>query len=84
MKYRKIPNYGDLMTIEEFKKCVDCGGFIDYDGHGSLSDGKQIIDGYIVYPSMFMNGKVAVGNCWDNVGQVDIPKEATHIVWYNR
>jgi len=34
---RNIPDYGDHMPIEEFKECVESGGFIDDDGHGYLA-----------------------------------------------
>jgi len=29
-----IPDYGDLMTVQEWLECVEGGMFIDYDGHG--------------------------------------------------
>ena len=32
--WRPIPEYGDLMTIEEFIKNCEDGIFIDYDGSG--------------------------------------------------
>ena len=30
-----IPDYGDRMPLKEFLECVECGGFIDYDGSGN-------------------------------------------------
>lgn len=31
---REVPEYADVMTIDEFVECVESGGFIDYDGSG--------------------------------------------------
>jgi hypothetical protein len=34
-------NYGDVMTVEDFKEACESGGFIDYDGFGNpAKDGK--------------------------------------------
>ena len=58
----------DVYTVEEFRDCVECGGFIDYDGFGHpVKDGKANED------------------IWVKPSKVNqIPKDATHIVWYNR
>lgn len=29
-----LPDYGCLMPLKDFKECVDCEGFLDYDGEG--------------------------------------------------
>jgi hypothetical protein len=60
-------DFGDLMTVEEFREAVKHGSFIDYDGSGHpMKDGKM--SRFDVYPS-----------------EVDeIPKDATHILWFNR
>lgn len=64
---------GDVMTIEEFKGMVACGGITDYDGHGHpMKDGLED-HGWYLYPS--------------NVDPEDgdgIPEDATHIAWYNK
>ena len=68
-------NYGrtldiedDVYTIEEFLNCVKCGAFIDYDGFGFPVKDKLADESIEVKPS-----------------KIDkIPKDATHIVWYNR
>lgn len=62
------PDCGDLMTVERFKENVSWGGFIDYDGHGYPVVDGKVLRKIIVQPS--------------TVDQ--IPKEATHIMWYNR
>ncbi len=49
-KMEPIPEYGDLMTMKDFEECVESGGFIDYDGSGNYSDGKQMSN-ISVYPS---------------------------------
>ncbi len=66
---RSIPEYGDHMTLEEWKDGVASGGFIDYDGYGELAtkDGCSDIE---IHPSQ-LNGFL-------------FPSWCTHIVWYNR
>lgn len=41
---RPIPNYGDLMLMEDFVSCVTSGSFIDDDGHGYYSNGVTMTD----------------------------------------
>lgn len=63
-----IPDYADIMTIEEFKEEVKGGMFIDYDGFGHpVKDGMEDEKIYI-YPSKIH----------------EIPEDATHIAWYNK
>jgi hypothetical protein len=60
---------GNLFTFEEFKGCVDSGGFIDYDGFGYYStDTEQ--SNITIYPSDFAKGQVRT--------------DFTHVKWYNR
>ena len=41
----EIPDYGDLMTVEEWQAHVKSGGFIRYDGWGYyVKDGKMSND----------------------------------------
>lgn len=77
---------GDLFTLKDFKDSVESGGFIDYDGFGSLSNGKQIAKNFTVKPSWFKKDKVHFGNIFldKRMKLVDIPNWATHVVWYNR
>lgn len=64
----KLPDYGDLMTVKDFREACESGAFIDYDGSGHpVKDGKMMrtLD---VIPS--------------KLGR--IPEDATHIMWFNR
>lgn len=73
---KKIPedHYGDLMTLEEFVGCCECGGFINYDGFGvfatedEMSD-IQVVPTDITVEKIHENGKFS---------------KFTHVVWYNR
>jgi len=68
-KMKKLSEFGDLMTLQDFKECCECGGFIDYDGYGYYSDGKMQSD-IAIYPSDIMSGKYR--------------KDFSHVVWFNR
>jgi hypothetical protein len=63
------PERCDLMTIQDYLDNVKYGSIIDYDGFGHpVKDG--LVDTSIdIYPSF---------------GGTDIPKDATHIEWYNK
>lgn len=67
-----IPDYGDLMTIEEWLSAVDCGCFIDYDGYGNLAYEKEMSE-VEVWPSMVKKGQFE-----------KLRGDFTHIVWFNR
>lgn len=45
-----VPDYGDLMTVEEFRAAVAAGYFNDYDGNGEASNGTHV-GTWIIYPS---------------------------------
>lgn len=63
------PDYGDKMSLEDFKKYCEFGGFIDYDGFGHyMKDGFET--SITIYPSDFKKG--------------NIRKEFKEIIWYNR
>jgi len=64
----KLTDFGDLFTVEEFIELCKSGGFIDYDGFGYPVKNKKMNSDFIIFPSEFEN----------------IPKDATHIIWYNR
>jgi hypothetical protein len=59
---------GDLFTVKEFLECCKSGLFIDYDGYGNPIKNKKINNNFIVLPSELEK----------------IPKDATHILWYNK
>ena len=52
IKLQPHDDIGDLMTFEDFKDCVDCGGFIDSDGFGYWSNESGYSD-FVVKPSHF-------------------------------
>ena len=57
-----------VIIIEEFIAQVKMGAFIDYDGFGYPVKDKLADESIVIKPS-----------------RIDqIPKDATHIVWYNR
>lgn len=65
-----IPDYGDLMTVEDFIQSVASGFFIDDDGFGYWANSTHILSKDPVYPS--------------EVGFLDCPTGTTHVVWFNR
>lgn len=67
---KKLNDFADdyLMTVEEFKTAVEDGLFIDYDGFGYAVINDDVLDNKAIIPSKLY----------------EIPKEATHIVWFNR
>lgn len=67
-EFLDFPNYGDLLTKDEFLENVKYGAFIDYDGEGRLATESQETN-WCVWPSI-ANSK------W--------PEWATHVMWYNR
>lgn len=69
VKYEgEIPDYGDLMTVEDFVSNCESGVFIDYDGHGYPCKDGKCYQGFVICPS----------------SRRFIPSDATHIVWFNR
>lgn len=70
VKFEPIPDYGDLMPLQEWIDGVECGGFIDYDGHGTLAT-ADMNTCHSISPS-------------DWSTDLKLPEWVTHIVWYNR
>jgi hypothetical protein len=68
---KPFAKYGDLMTLENFKRDCSEGFFIDYDGSGRLATAKGVSD-IEIYPSL-LKDKTFV-----------IPSWATHVEWYNK
>lgn len=58
----------DVYTVEDFKDLVKCHAFIDYDGYGHPVLASMADSDIFIKPSRLE----------------EIPKDATHIVWYNR
>lgn len=61
-------NFGSLYTVRDFKTCVKNGMFIDYDGSGYAVKKDMVDTDTNILPSEVKN----------------IPKDATHILWFNR
>lgn len=68
-KMNEQPEYGDLMTMEDFKNNVDCGGFIDSDGSGSYATEKEESN-INIFPSDIKEGIYR--------------DDFTHVMWYNK
>lgn len=68
-KWEPIPDYGDLMTVEEFYKACESHSFIDYDGNGNYAVRDKMSNVEIVPSRILKNG---------------INKRFTHVVWFNR
>ncbi len=69
LKMSTIPDYGDLITIEEFIATVEVGGFIDYDGFGKYATETQMSNKEIIL---------------SDVKRDKIDKSFSHVVWFNR
>lgn len=67
--WSEIPEYGDVYTIDEFIDMCECGGFIDYDGHGNYCKDGKCTD-IIIKPS--------------DVAQGMVRSEFDSVCWYNR
>jgi hypothetical protein len=68
---RPTPDYGDIMTVDEWLDCVRNGSFVDYDGSGGAArmvKGKLAMETRYIYPSACDK----------------LPSDATHVVWFNR
>ena len=68
-KLEDIPDYGTIMTLNEFKNNVRNGGFVDYDGHGKYIDGDKMTD-INIYPS--------------DVKHKSLRHKLNKIIWFNR
>lgn len=58
----------DVYTVEEFRKFCAGGMFIDYDGYGHPVKDGKADESIEICPSRVSS----------------IPKDATHIVWFNK
>lgn len=67
--YSKIPSgLCCIMSVKEFIDCCDVKSFIDYDGFGHPMKDGKYDVSIIVKPSK----------------RKQIPKDTTHILWFNR
>lgn len=68
-EFEEIPNYGDVMTLDEFIDCCNSGGFIDYDGSGNY-----VTEDHMTNISIFAS----------DVENDSIRKDFYKIVWFNK
>jgi hypothetical protein len=75
------------MTIKEFIECVNCGGFIDDDGHGYYAT-KDKMTNKLILPS-HITGRTYIFD--EKTGKFKtvkikkyLDKKFSHIVWFNR
>ena len=74
LRTRPLDDEGDcLFTLNGFLEACRSGCFTDDDGIGCWSDGTNVFYATKLYPSMLLR-KVPPQK----------PKQATHIVWYNK
>lgn len=59
----------DVYTVAEFLEHVENGSFIDYDGFGHPVKDRKADQSITIKPSS---------------AKVNLPKDATHVIWYNR
>ncbi len=75
-RMKELPEYSDLMTIQEWIDNVKTGCFIDYDGNGNLvmraGDGDWLVGKPTIYPSDVTNLNLK------------FPEWVTHVIWYNK
>lgn len=68
-EFNDVPEYADVMSLEDFIENVNCGGFIDSDGSGSyVRDGKE--SDISIYPSDIIHGSIR--------------KDFDSVAWYNK
>ena len=68
--FKPIPEYGDLMLLDEFVESCKGGGLIDFDGSGKYAF-KNEMSNVSVYPSNYYKHE-------------NIDRDYTHIVWFNK
>ena len=65
-----VPDYGDVMTRDQFISACKSHAFIDYDGFGHPANPPVMDETITLAPSKVLkNG---------------FPKGFTHVVWFNR
>lgn len=69
MNYNQpIDNFGEVIPIADFILCVINQFFTDYDGFGYPIKDNLVDEDFIIRPSEIKG----------------MPKDATHIIWYNK
>lgn len=62
----EIPDYGDLMTLEDWDACVACGGFIPYDGSGCWATNNKMDQSSNVWSKTALRPEWATHVVWFN------------------
>ena len=70
MPLKPLPDYGELMPIDEFVEAVNSGMFIDDDGSGYYATAKGMSD-VLALPSLVRKGIVP-------------HRTFTHVMWFNK
>jgi len=68
---RPLPNYGTLMTIEEFTDYVKRGSFIDSDGHGCYATETEVTNIQVNLKDI-------------KYDKADIFPKFSHVMWFNK
>ena len=66
---KPLPDYGTLMSLEEFIAYCKAGFLINYDGHGRYATSDQVSN-ICVYPSDILSGEYR--------------HDFSHVIWFNR
>lgn len=65
----EIPDYGDVMSLEDFIVCCKEGNFIDYDGYGQYAK-DNMMSNVTIFPSDVVHNMIR--------------KDFDTVVWFNR
>lgn len=66
-----IDGYGDIYSFDDFSDCVECGGFIDYDGQGIFIDNNT-------------GERLKAVRCNVDWLKKNKPENSDYIMWFNR
>ena len=66
---KPLPDYGTLMSLEEFIAYCKAGFLINYDGHGRYATSDQASN-ICVYPSDILSGEYR--------------HDFSHVIWFNK
>ena len=69
--FDEVPDWGDMIELEDFQEACINHAFIDYDGDGYYATATGIDRSHLIRPSNIRDGEEA-------------PKWATHVCWFNR
>lgn len=81
----ELSEYGELMSVEEFLSACEHGALIDYDGHGNPVKMTRIEykDGMNPDTTPTLRMRMSRISVTPSARHL-IPKDATHVMWYNR